>query len=168
MINDHLKLSDNGIKLLTEIEGLRLKPYYDQTGKTIFKWCQGATIGYGYLIEKHEWDKYKDGINNAQAFDLFKKVLSRFEDVVRQKVIVPINQNQFDALVMFAYNIGVGAFKTTSVLAMINDPCAVTKFPTIEKAWKAWNKSQGIEMEGLNKRRASEWNIFSKGVYARW
>ena len=79
-----------------------------------------------------------------------------------------ISQQQFDASVILAFNIGIGAFKSSSALKLINDPNASTTYDSLESAWKAWNKSQGKVSRGLVNRRNAEWNIYSKGVYERW
>lgn len=162
------RLSNKGLSLLKEIEQLRLQPYDDQTGKKISHWVKGATIGYGKLITKDEWSKYRDGISEAKANNLFKDILKPFESRVNSSITASINQNQFDALVILAYNIGETAFKTSSVVKIINNPDAKTSYPNLESAWKAWNKSQGAVNRGLINRRNSEWNIYTKGVYVKW
>lgn len=168
MINDHRKLSESGFKLLKSIEKLVLRPYDDQTGKPIRQWCRGATIGYGHLIQAKEWDVYRFGITPHEAESLFMDDLFPFEHHVRLAIINPLSQQQYDALVIFAFNIGVRAFVGSSVVKLINDPAAVTKFVTLESAWRAWNKSDGMENEGLNNRRNCEWNIWTSGKYAKW
>ena len=65
------QLSAKGIDLLKSIEQARLEPYDDQTGNPITSWVKGATIGYGHLIARDEWNKYADGINQEQADALF-------------------------------------------------------------------------------------------------
>ena len=79
-----------------------------------------------------------------------------------------LKEQQFDALVFLAYNIGVRGFSTSSVVKLINDEYAVTSYDTLENAWKAWNKSQGKVMRGLENRRAAEWDIYCSGIYERW
>lgn len=165
MVNDHLSISIKGLIALKREEAFKPFPYDDQTGKHITEWCKGATIGIGHLIPKAEWLKYKDGIDPAQATALLADDLKEFEDAVKRAVNVPLSQQQFDALVIFAFNIGAAGFRASSALKMINDPRQVTPYPTLERAWKAWNKSQGVECEGLNNRRALEWRIWSKGIY---
>ncbi|WP_425433722.1 glycoside hydrolase family protein [Nitrosomonas marina] len=56
----------------------------------------------------------------------------------------------------------------SSVLRMINNPSAKTRYPNLEMAWKAWRKSQGRVMQGLINRRNAEWRIYSEGVYEWW
>jgi GH24 family phage-related lysozyme (muramidase) len=161
-------LSDKGINLLKSIEKLRTKPYDDQTGNEIKTWVEGATIGYGHLIAKVEWQKYQNGITESQAFMLFKSDLAPFEKKVKSLVKVQVSQNQFDALVMLAFNIGESAFSTSSILKLVNDHSSKTPYSSLENAWMAWNKSRGKVMRGLENRRGAEWNIYSKNIYQRW
>lgn len=165
MINDHLTLSDRGIALLKHLESCRRMPYDDKTGLTITDWVSGATIGYGHLIHITDWELYKNGIITRQADALLQKDLQRFEAAIRKNVIVPLKQTQFDALVIFAFNIGVSAFESSSALKMINDPRFVSYYPTLEKAWAAWKRSGGKIMPGLINRRAREWRLYSTGRY---
>ncbi len=166
------RMSDQGMELLMSIESFRGKPYDDQTGAEISDWVKGATIGYGHLISQIEWrqsgSEYKKGISKAQAKVLFEKDLAPFVKGVNDKVTADITQNQFDALVILVFNIGVGSFGRSSVLKLVNNPSAQTSYPNLERAWKAWNKSQGKVMRGLENRRNAEWAIYSKNVYARW
>lgn len=165
--NDLLLLSDDAAALLKAIEELRLTPYDDQNGETISAWVKGATIGYGHLIKPGEWDTYKDGITEDEAEELFQADAAPFVDVVRRTITVPVTQPQFDAMVILAFNIGP-AFSSSSVAKLVNNPAAQTPYPTLEDAWKAWNKSQGKVMLGLINRRQCEWDIYSQGIYSRW
>lgn len=165
-----LSLSDQGLALLQDIEQLRLKPYDDQTAKEISAWTAGATIGYGHLIKNSEWNTYKNGITPVAASTLFEQDLSPFGSAVRSNITVKLEQQQFDALVMLAFNIGAGSngFAGSSVVKLVNDPKAQTNYADLEAAWKAWNKSQGAVMKGLENRRACEWNVYSQGIYKKW
>ena len=163
-----LAMSDSALTLLKGIETLRLKPYDDQTGKEITEWTQGATIGYGHLIKKGEWETYKDGITEADADKLFSSDLAPFVKTVQSSITVALKQNEFDALVILAFNIGAAGFAGSSVVKLVNDPEAKTSYSSLESAWKAWNKSQGKVMKGLDNRRQAEWKIYSEGIYERW
>lgn len=167
-MNKKKHLSSQGLVFLKSIEQLRRKPYDDQTGKDITSWCKGATIGYGHLIPAHEWETHKKGINDAAANNLFMADLSRYVHSVASKVTPQLNQHQFDALVIFTYNIGIEGFLSSSVLKLINDPSADTPHKNLESAWRAWNKSQGVVNAGLTNRRNAEWMIYTKGIYQRW
>ena len=166
------QMSEKGMELLMSIESFRGKPYDDQTGAEISSWVEGATIGYGHLISKDEWNQsgngYKSGITEEQGKELFKKDLKPFVDGVNSRVTAHVSQNQFDALVILAFNIGLGNFGGSSVLKLVNDPSAQTSDPNLESAWKAWNKSQGKVMQGLVNRRNAEWKIYSSNSYEHW
>lgn len=163
-----LSMSKQGMTLLKQVEQLHLKPYDDQTAKEISDWVQGATIGYGHLIKKAEWNTYKNGITAPDAVTLFERDLAPFVNAVRSNVKVRLKQNQFDALVILAFNIGADAFAGSAVRTLVNDPKAVTKHKDLDAAWKAWNKSQGKVMKGLENRRKCEWDIYSQGIYKGW
>lgn len=75
-----------GITLLKTIEELATDPYDDQTGKDITVWVEGATIGYGHLIVKSDWSKYKNGLTETQALSLLKADLSPFVNTIKNKV----------------------------------------------------------------------------------
>ena len=166
--NITLKLSVKGINLLKSIEQFKSKPYDDQTGNDISVWIKGATIGYGHLIVQSDWTNYSTSITEVDALSLFQKDLIPYLQVVKQHVKVTLTQQQFDALVIFVFNIGGTNFKSSSVLKLINDSTTLTSYPNLESAWKAWKNSQGKVNNGLINRRNSEWNIYTKGVYKGW
>ena len=157
-----MRMSETGREFLKSIEELRLQPYDDQTGETIAEWCRGATIGYGHLLTPAEWPWASQGITEDMADRLFEIDLRPFERAVGDRP----KQHEFDALVLLAYNIGVHNFRNSSVFAMLSGGDG--NYPTLEAAWKAWNKSQGKINRGLVNRRAAEWRIFTTGEYVRW
>lgn len=163
-----LTMSPEAVELLQAIETLRLQPYDDQTGEDIDVWVKGATIGYGHLIAEDDWDTYKDGITAEQAADLFRADAEPFERTVGEVISVGVQQYEFDAMVILAFNIGRSGFRNSSVATLVNDPSAETSFATLEAAWKAWNKSQGRVNRGLVNRRDAEWRIYTSAIYARW
>jgi GH24 family phage-related lysozyme (muramidase) len=167
-LNIGFTLSVKGINLLKAIENFRSKPYDDQTGSDIRAWVEGATIGYGHLIAKGDWARYSSSITMSDASILFEHDLAPYVRDVRQHVKVALTQQQFDSLVIFTFNIGGSNFKSSSVLTLINDSAALTSYPNLESAWKAWKKSQGIVNKGLVNRRNCEWNIYTKGIYKEW
>ena len=97
-----MKTSEKGLKLIKEFEGLRLEPYKCDVGV----W----TIGYGHTKGINQNTK---PITKEQAEDFLKDDLKFFEGLVNNKKYVPqqINQNQFDALVSFTFNLGGGNLK---------------------------------------------------------
>lgn len=99
---------------------------------------------------------------------LFSADLAPFVTSVRTNITANVSQQEFDALVMLVFNIGRSGFAGSSVVKLVNDPAAKTDYTDLEAAWKSWNKSQGKVMKGLDNRRQCEWNVYSKGVYAKW
>ena len=167
-VSEDFSISEPGLNLLKSIESLATRPYDDQTGRDISTWVKGATIGYGHLIARSDWDKYKNGISAATAEALFKNDLQPYVDSVNGHVKAQISQQQFDAMVILAFNIGTRGFASSSVLKLVNDPDAHTNYASLEDAWMAWNKSQGKVMRGLTHRRQAEWKIYSEGKYEKW
>ncbi|KMN76189.1 muraminidase [Chromobacterium sp. LK11] len=142
-----MNISANGVKLIQQFEGLRLKAYQDAVGV----W----TIGYG-----HTGPDVTPGlvITQAQADALLARDLSRFEAGVTRLVQVPLNQNQFDALVSFSYNLGLGSLQNSTLLRLLNQrdyAGATAQFPR-------WNKAGGKVLPGLTRRRAAEQALFLK------
>lgn len=164
-----MKISENGIVLLKKLEGdvkigNKHVIYDDKTGRAIDinkPMPRGATIGYGHLI-KHGED-FKDGINENEATNLLKQDVMIAERAVQNNICVPLNQNQYDALVILCFNIGINNFATSTVIKYINDPCFHSViYPNLQSAWLAWNKTNGCENVGLTNRRKQELELFNK------
>ena len=104
-----MKMSPMGLKTLTISEGVKFKPYRDSQ--------KHWTIGVGHLMTKDDPHRAysPDEVNN-----LLQQDLGRFEKTVNESVKVPLKQNEFDSLVHFAYNVGEGAFKKSSLLKTLN------------------------------------------------
>jgi lysozyme len=140
-------LNNKGYKLITDFEGLSLKPYLCS--------AKVPTIGYGNTY-------YKDGtkvtlkdkpITKVQAFDLFKDIADNFAKAVSKNVITNVNQNQFNSLVSFCFNIGITNFKKSTLLRLVNiNP----NDANIAKEFLKWNKAGGVIINGLTKRRIAE------------
>jgi lysozyme len=110
-----MELSETGIKVIKNFEGLRLMSYRDIAGV----W----TIGYG-STRYHDGRPVKPGdklASEQQASALFSNTLGQYEDAVNQYVKVPLTQPQFDALVSFTYNEGTGALKESTLLKKLNE-----------------------------------------------
>ena len=146
-----MKLNNEGYKLITKHEGLVLKPYLCP--------AKVPTIGYGNTY-------YEDGtkvtlldkpITKERAFEMFKEIADRFAKAVSQSVTSNVNQNQFNALVSFAYNVGVANFKKSTLLKLVN---ANPSNPQIKNEFMKWTKANGVVLGGLVKRRTDESNIY--------
>ncbi|MDD6387620.1 MAG: lysozyme [Bacilli bacterium] len=144
-----MKTSNVGIELIKKYEGCVLKAYKCPSGV----W----TIGYGHT------NGVKSGmqITKAQALNYLKQDLSIYEKAVTNYVKVPLNQNQFDALVSFSFNCGTGALKTSTLLQKLNS----SDYNGAANEFLKWNKSNGKVLNGLVKRREEEKELFLKTNY---
>ena len=144
-------LSDNGMKLLEQFEGLRLEAYLDSAGI--------ATIGFG-TIRYPNGSKVKlgDKTTKSQAKEYKLHDLKEFESTVNTSVIVPLSQNQYDALVSLSYNIGSGAFKNSTLLKKLNSG----DYKGAAEQFLVWNKVNSKRVQGLVNRREAERNLFLK------
>jgi lysozyme len=137
-----MNISANGLKKLMEWEGTVLHIYKDAAGL--------PTIGTGHLIR--EGEDYSRGITSEQAQDLLQADLVRFEAVVNKCVKVPLTQSQYDALVSFAFNVGDGAFRSSTLLAKLN----LGFYEAIPAQLRRWTKAGGKKVAGLVTRRENE------------
>ena len=144
-----MKTSNVGIELIKKYEGCVLKSYKCPSGV----W----TIGYGHT------SGVKSGmqITKDQALDYLKQDLITFEKAVTNYVKVPLNQNQFDALVSFSFNCGSGALKTSTLLQKLNS----SDYNGAANEFLKWNKSNGKVLNGLVRRRQEEKELFLKTNY---
>lgn len=161
-----MNLSNNGERILKNKEGLKLFAYCDKCGKRVrnsHDTCSGgyATIGYGHKIRPAEMSLYcelKKELTKAEAETIFQNDIRPFKDVVNKAITKPLTQNQFDALVIFAFNIGIGGFKGSTVARYIN---AGRPLADIEKWWLVWcHGDDGEVIPGLLQRRKDEFGLF--------
>ena len=150
-----MKISSNSIELIKQFEGLSLKPYLDAVNI--------PTIGFGNTY-------YEDGtkvtlkdkpITEEKAFEILEYIANKdFGSNINKVVKVPLNQNQFDALVSFAYNIGNGNFNSSTLLRWLNQG----NYKEASMQLLRWDKSKGIVLNGLTKRRKAEKELFDKVI----
>lgn len=136
-----MRMSAAGLEMVKEFEGLRLKAYKCPAGV----W----TIGYGATEPPV---KPTDEITKEEACSRLERDLVRYEDGVKRLVQIGITQNQFDALVDFAYNAGVGALQKSTLLKKVN----AGKFDEVPAEFMKWTKGGGKELPGLVRRRRAE------------
>lgn len=144
-----MKTSSKGIKLIESFEGLRLTSYQD----SVKVW----TIGYGHT-GKVNGKTLKAGmkISKSKANSLIKSDLSEFEKGVDKLVNVKLTQHQFDALVSFSYNLGLGNLGSSTLLKYVNKK----QFAKASAEFIKWNKAGGKVLNGLTRRRAAEKKLF--------
>ena len=142
-----MKTSIEGIRFLKKWEGTRLEVYKDAGGQD--------TIGVGHLILPGEIFSV---ITKEEAEALLKKDLVRFENAVNQGVTVSLSQNQFDALVSYAFNIGVNAFLSSNLLKLINGNAGED---AITQWWvNHYVTAGGVFVQGLQNRRIAEAEMY--------
>ena len=145
-----MKISEKGLNLIKEFEGLRLKPYKDAVGI--------PTIGYGntYYEDGRKVSLSDPAITEERATALLKMVVKRYEDAINRYVQVPITQNQFDALVSFAYNIGNENVRKSTLMKLLNRK----QYTEAADQLLRWNKAGGKTLKGLTRRRQAERVLF--------
>jgi len=143
-----VKISNTGINLIRGFEDLRLKAYDDGVGV----W----TIGYGTTAINGVTVKKGDTCTAEQAKSYMAQDLKKFESAVNTAVKVQLNQNQFDALVSLTYNIGIGAFKGSTLLKQLN----AKDYKGAAEQFSRWNRGGGRVLNGLIKRRKIEMELF--------
>jgi len=140
-----VRINSQGLRLLKGFEGLRLTSYYDLKGV--------LTIGYGHT----GMDVYKGQvISEERALLLFKNDLSFFEKGILESVTVSLNENEFSALVSFTYNIGLGNFRSSTLLFFLNQG----ERSLSANQFLRWNHVNGIPIRGLTLRRYAEKALF--------
>jgi len=148
-----MRLDENGYKLITQFEGLSLKPYLDS--------IKVPTIGYGntFYLNGKKVTMLDKPITKEEALEMFKVIADGFARQVEKKLTKPVKQNQFNALVSLAYNIGVGNFYKSTLLRYVNlNP----NDGNIAKEFLRWNKAGGQVLNGLTNRRIKESALYFK------
>ena len=142
-----MNTAKKGLALIKKYEGFYSKPYLDPIGI--------PTIGYGatYYPNKVKVTMKDKPLTEKEASELLIQMLKVYENQVALLVTKLINQNQFDALVSFTYNLGATNFGKSTLLKKINiNP----NDPTIRQEFEKWNRAGGIVLNGLTKRRKDE------------
>lgn len=154
-INDlehrNFSISQEGLEELKKSEGLVLRMYKDAVGRN--------TIGYGHLVTTKD-PEFPPKLTLQQAEDLLRKDLKRFEKTIQTRVVVPITQGQFDALVCLAYNIGVTNFRKSTLLKKLNRG----DYTGAAEQFLSWRfgtiKGKKVALPGLQLRRMRERDMF--------
>lgn len=143
-------LDKNGYDLIQSFEGLELKAYKDSVGI----W----TIGVGNIVyEDGTKVKQGDTITKERARSLFESTACQFAFKVNKVIKKPLTQNQFNALVSLAYNIGLGAFEKSTILKLVNNN---PNDANIAKEFLKWKFAGGKEIKGLLNRRIKESSVY--------
>lgn len=150
-----MKLSSEGLRLVKSFEGYHTK--LPDGGCKAYRCPAGVwTCGFGCtegVTANTQWTE-------AEATERLATEIAKFEAAVLRHVTVPLNQNQFDALVSFAYNCGEGALKKSTLLKFVNKE----QWEKAAKQFPRWNRGGGRVLPGLVARRAREAALFMKPV----
>ena len=139
-----------GVALIKEFEALRLTPYL----------CPAKiwTIGYGHTRTV----RAGMSITRAQAEQLLDDDLKLVERAVTRLVTVPLNDNQFSALVCFAFNVGTGNLERSTLLQLLNRGW----YEQVPAQLTRWNRAGGEVLGGLARRRAAEARLWNAAVFS--
>lgn len=138
-----------GLELITGFEGFSSTVYNDVAGN--------PTIGYGHLITDDEEGEYNNGVTQDQALDLLRDDAQEAVDAVNELVTVDLNQNQFNVLVSFVYNVGRGNFESSTLLRELNQG----NYDRVPDELRRWTRSGGEVIGGLERRREREADLFT-------
>jgi lysozyme len=140
-----MKFVDAGLKLIKEFEGFSSVAYEDQGGR----W----TIGYGSAMNVKPGDTMTEEEASLRLLSDITSTASRVE----QLLMHDLTDNQFSAVVSFAYNLGVGNLAKSTLLNCINKH----QIDDAAKSFEMWNKVAGVENAGLLRRRQAERDLFN-------
>lgn len=182
-----MNISDNGIKFIGNFEGLyrygKSPKYAPKTAQlhledpskiyTYIDPIKLPTIGYGHLITSTELINNKivingevcvltQGLTIKQVNDLKRQDLVRFVNAVNTNVKVNLTQNMFDALVSWAFNVGVGAVSNSgsTLIRVLNQK----NYIAASNEFVKWNRAGGKVLKGLTNRRLAEKALFLKNI----
>jgi lysozyme len=141
-------MNPQGLAMLEGFEGLELCQYKDPVGN--------PTICYGHLITS----SMPECMTKQQCVNLLMQDLAVYEQCVHNAVKVPLNSNQFSALVDFAYNLGCGSLESSTLLKLLNEGNYGAVCPQL----KRWVYAGGQVFPGLVSRRDAECNLFNTPV----
>jgi lysozyme len=150
-----MDMSPVGLDMLTQLEGKENQMYHDEVGL--------PTIGVGHLLTKDElmsgkiWIdgegvQWGNGLTDEEVETLLARDTSNAARAVEAATNVPLTQPQFDALVSFAFNVGLVAFRKSTLLKLLNDG----QFNTVPAQMRRWVYAKGMIVPALQKRREVE------------
>ena len=153
--HENKRISNNGLNFIADHEGIILHLYNDPANH--------ATIGVGHLVHHgpingNEPEEFKCGITKERAMEILRSDVITAENTVNKLVKVPLNQNQFDALVSFVFNIGETQFASSTLLTKLNNQ----NYQAVPNELNRWVHGGGKKLPGLINRRRDEGNLFNK------
>ena len=146
-----MNISQEGLSLIKKFEGCELEAYKCAAGV----W----TIGYGST----KGVKEEDTLTQEEADNLLLHEMQEYEGYINDLVKAPLEQNQFDALVSWVFNLGPANLKASTMLKFLN----AGDYHLIPSQIKRWNKAGGKVLEGLIRRREAEALLFEKREWSK-
>ena len=151
-------LSKKGAAFIAHFEGFRDKLYNDPVGH--------CTIGCGHLVHHgpingSEPEEFVRGITRARALELLQQDAESAAGEVARSVKVKLTQPQVDALISFAFNVGNGAFSSSTLVRLLNEG----DYDSVPAQLNRWTKASGRTLPGLVTRRKAEGALFREGKY---
>jgi lysozyme len=144
-----MRLDDNGMNALHEREGLKLKPYLDTQG------VPTIALGNTYYLDGKKVTMKDKPLTIREAYKLGRVISDNFAKKVNELLKKEVTQNQFNALVSLAYNIGINGFAKSTVLKRVNiNP----NDPTIKSAFMMWTKNKEL----IGRRKSEVEQYFTK------
>lgn len=140
-----MKLTQAGIDLIKQFESCRLEVYKDIKG--LF------TVGWGHRTDLPLGTK----ITQLEADELLTGDLAGFVDGIKKLLRNELNDNQFSACVSLVYNIGLGSFKSSTLLRLLN----IGNMYASSLEFIKWDHANGVEVSGLLRRRIAEQKLFN-------
>ena len=148
-----MQISQVGLDLIKEFEGFREHAYICPAGV--------PTIGYGTTLIEGSPVKIGMTISESKANDLLEDQVNQvYAAAVIRHVTVPLNQNQFDALVSWTYNLGESSLATSTMLKKLNQG----DYDSVPAQMMRWTKANGVDLPGLVRRRKAEAELFTTPV----
>jgi lysozyme len=168
-----LRLSDRGLALIAYFEAatsIKLSdgttPYPGGYDEVPIKYrrvymdtlAQPNVLTVGLGITTYDVPDLKEGVLYSEdaTWNMFREHIIGYEQAVREAVRVKLNQNEFDALVSFTFNVGIGAFRDSTLLRKLNSGLRAKAADEFER----WVYAGGQKLRGLEKRRIAERNLF--------
>lgn len=151
------RVSDQGIAFIASWEGFSPTPYNDPAGHCTV--AHGKLLHYGNCTsaDYERWGR----VSEAEGQRMLRREVEPFASEVLRLVKVPLAQHELDALAAFAYNVGIGAFASSTLLRRLN----AGNRKAVPGELSKWTLAGGRELAGLVRRRAAEARIWSDGIY---
>ncbi len=141
-------ITKNGLELIKSFEGFSSVMYRDSAGL--------PTIGYGHLITSSEKNLFTAGITKSKAEELLKADVITAERAVTRLITVPLNDNQFDSLVSFTFNLGAAVLQRSTLRAKVNR----AEHEQVPLEFLRWVYADGRKILGLVRRRKAEAELY--------